>query len=406
MSMTLSVPKTSQNWFLTLACMRHVNPKLFNLNSFNSTATWIKAWFVRTRKKDQVKKREAASSEDDTQPPSKKRGRLSKQSSLAQIESPADAKPAALPTPDDSYIPPRKLPSPQTQTQTQITVPDMSFASSSAFVREKPDHHPHLVPLPPAHGYGYVYYSQPFSVDSTRYLPPPVPTRIPQQQQYSSSRPHPISYQHPVSRRPMLLPRPPQMLVGEEKEDKKDAPLNDSNENIDPALRLVSEQASSTNTWGTTPASSNSVPHDSPVAPGALLPPYGQTTLASHALATTSRPNSYSTPTPASVLRSLLSPANQHPPLQSTPKGFSPMWHKNTPTHLLQSPFDSPFYEPIKHANPLISPSHLRSYMPEHGITQDYSKSPNSSGSSLNTPIDDQFLFSSVMRALLSCYID
>ncbi|KAJ6461651.1 hypothetical protein DFH09DRAFT_1228917 [Mycena vulgaris] len=349
------------------------------------TSQWIKSWFVRHKKKNQ-KERGSSEPDADVPPPPKKRGRRRNDpptSTTHRIEAPAAKEPPAgntsLPPLDHSLMPPSKPPSPA---HTPASRPDSSFPSSSLSVELNPLRHP--VQQPPA---GYVNYGG-FYMDP-RYLP----SRLPEQQKpsRSNSQYYPSSsYQNLPSSGPMLLPRMP--------------------ENINPAPQRVSDQEYPPNAWGTYASPGINPPiRRSTVPPGALLGPHGRNTPASPALDTT--PSLKSTTsfalTPAAVLHTP-SPfvLNQQPPSQGTPTEPPFYMRKNTPAHVLQSPlFESPFStQPFKPTNSMISPSALRSYMPEHDVEQNDSTS--STDSSFDTPIADKFLFSTViMHALPRCFL-
>ncbi|KAJ7134889.1 hypothetical protein C8R44DRAFT_771737 [Mycena epipterygia] len=304
---------------------------------------WIKSWFVRFRKKES-KKREATPDEDEAPP--KKRGRPRNSpppSARGQLLS-VKAEPARnfdLPPPDDSYM---RAPS-----------PIADYASTSNTARR-----PLLsyTPLPSSHGHAF-------------YLNHPHLAPVSEQQKPSSSRQLPLYYLNAPPSGPMLLPPRPLQLP----------------ENINPAPQHVYER---TKAWGTTPASTviiDPLAYSSTVTPAALLAVADRNASSHNSTLASSKSTSHST-----LLRRTPFPTNQ----QSVPGEPSPFHapHKNTPAHILQSPISSPFsQEPSNHTQSLISPSHLQSYMPEHDIKQEDSKSTTS----FSTPIDDKFLFSSVM---------
>ncbi|KAJ7451596.1 hypothetical protein FB451DRAFT_702687 [Mycena latifolia] len=270
-----------------------------------------------------------------------------------------------LPPPDNSYLPPSKPAKPPAHAPAPTA--ENSFASSSVSVQLKPVRNP-LVPQMPSHG--YVYHGS--SSTDPRYLPHPVPTRNPEQQRPSRSNPQPSAtayYQKPYSSGPMLLPRP--------------------SENISPAPQPVYSQVHDhpINTWGINPTS-NPPTYVSTVTPNALFVPF---TPASHALgmaSASSHPSSNMAVTPAAVLRTTPFLRNQQTPYQTTPSTVL------LKTPILQSPFESPFSkEQSQHTNPMISPSALRFYMPEHDFEQ---PDPPSTSTSFDTAIDEKVLFSSV----------
>ncbi|KAJ7689160.1 hypothetical protein B0H17DRAFT_1067124 [Mycena rosella] len=348
------------------------------------TSQWIRAWFGRYKKKkeqeDQMKEREVSTEPEDAPPrrkgrprnepeddaPPRKKGRPRNEPSAARIEvSSVKAPPkrtANLPPPDDSYMPPMKTASPPVYAP--MPTADRSFTSSST----SSQHNPFVSQPAP----GYVYYHG-FDV-KPGLIPHLAPIPIPEQQKNStSSRSNPqhfapsLFYQKPPSR-PMLLPRP--------------------SDNLNPAPQRVSDQSYPINNWGATPtrvstaiSSASSVPHS-------------RNTPAAHLLGTTS--TSSMALTPAALLRTSFHQQHSQQAPGSELSPFRPPL-RNTPAHVLQSPFVSPLLfsqDQFKHTNSMITPSAVRSYMPEHDVEQD--DFPTST--TFDTPINDRLLFSSMLN--------
>ncbi|KAF7364952.1 hypothetical protein MVEN_00366000 [Mycena venus] len=299
------------------------------------TSTWIKAWSGRYKKKLReftLQKREAKSEPEDDAPPAKKARTGRRQ---PKVESPpppiltSSPVPESLPPADNSYMfPVREL----------LGESDAPVTSSLNSVQN----------YPRASHADYAYHHG---------IPPaPLEQSLPPIQQPKSLH---FIYQHPSHSGPMLLSRR-------------------YAENIDPGPQ---QQASAPNA---TPASVNSIAYY-PAAP--LLVPSSRTP-ASYAA-------SLFVPTPIAVPRpSSLFVGNRLPPPTTVHTQLSPFCpsNKSTPVCGLQSPFDSSFSNPpSRHMHSMITPSNLRSYMPQHNIENDDSQSTS-------TSIDDKFLFNSMLN--------
>ncbi|KAJ7625321.1 hypothetical protein DFH06DRAFT_1229143 [Mycena polygramma] len=359
------------------------------------TTTWIKSWVIRYRSSQKAQDDQAtrttvkreASSEPDGVPPPKKRVRVAGQSQTT-------LPPADLPPPDNSYVPPSKAISPSIPTPT----PDNPVTSSSTSGRHPtpllqyaaPGSHAYHFGLPPQffpppassqqlkssslHPQHAIYQHP--SVVSLNSIPQPritqqpkpsasrpqhnlyqplpavspaglAPPRITQQPKSSATRRENLSYPRaPVVNGPMLLPRQSQFP-----------------ENIDPVSHSVPE----------VPSMNVRATLFNPIA-------YHPTVTSSTSLV--SSPRDTRKPIAQTPLRATLFPGNLLPP--PTNRAASPL-KKNTPVRDLQLlPSDFPFC-PSKHTNS----SHLRS---------DYHMDNYDSPPAMNTPMDDHFLFSSMLN--------
>ncbi|KAJ6447520.1 hypothetical protein C8R47DRAFT_1158675 [Mycena vitilis] len=360
------------------------------------TTAWIKSWVVRYRSSQKIQHNQAtavkreASSEPDGAPPPKKRGRVARKSQPT-------IPPADLPPPDDSYVPPSKATSSPIPTPT----PDQPAASSSTSGRRPVPLLQYAAPGSHADYYGLPQYFPPpqssqqpksasplfsshpqhvihqhSSVVSLNSIPQPritqqpkssasrpqsslsqplpvvsptgrAPSRITQQHKSSATRRENFSYPRaPVANGPMLLPRQSQFP-----------------ENIDPVSHSVPE-VPSLNMWAT------------PFNPMAYRP----TVTSSTSFVSSSRITRK--PIAQTPLRTTLFPGIPLPP---PPNGAASPPKQITPVRDLQPlPFESPFC-PYKHTDSSL----LRS---------DYHIDNYDSPPTMNTPIDDHFLFSSMLN--------
>ncbi|KAJ6621779.1 hypothetical protein B0H10DRAFT_2015728 [Mycena sp. CBHHK59/15] len=375
------------------------------------TPLWIRAWFIRVRKKERdtprAKTETVDQSSDDLiskfkseyhddvlppdKPPSKKRGRpkrvitalppLQTSSPPPAVKSlPLETKPdpqnVGFPSQDDSYVPPSTAP----PANTTIQSPKNSLVSNSASAQQ--------TSVRPLFTYAPIRPHEKSFFPDSRTLPPPMPringhaeslnwNRSDPRQSFvlHHSMPYRVSPFYAPAARPVLLPRHSHFREN----------------NSGPPLQMTQESPS-TNAWGTRPTSDAPVAYDSPVTSG---PSQGHAFSANMSHAWVPWPISFH-PVNRIMVASTAPPVPQYATQQTVPATLRDVSPTCSPGKMLPSPFEPAFSnESILHATSLMPLSHLRSYMPEHDVKGNgYQPAPSSA---FETPIDDQFLFSSVI---------
>ncbi|KAF8132206.1 hypothetical protein K438DRAFT_1884963, partial [Mycena galopus ATCC 62051] len=357
------------------------------------TRTWIKSWVTRFRKSEKgsderPKKRAAVKSEPEDAPPLKRGRRRSARQ--PKLESPPPEWQIA-PDTDDSRIPS------SSRNPTPANPPPATYPSASG---------QNISPVSHAVPGSSVYFAG-TPIFSKFQLPPPLqPSASRPQQSPSQQHPQQSLYQHSHPAGAMLLPRQSTETPNQQHKSSASRPqlspnsayqrshmqssyqyshpapamvlLRQSSENVNPAQRPV-------NAWG--------IPYNH-AAP--LLVPSVRDTYA-HSSPSSFVPNPVALP--SLFVGNHLPPPHASATVNRTAE-ISP-FTSNTPIHNLRSPFNSSFSnEPIKHTHPLITPSHLASYIPKHNFENENDDSQSTVATEFN--IDDNLLFSSVTPCILA----